>query len=122
MPDERMNDRPDDRQDNRIDFSALDPSRDELRWARTVDGIVGKALAERLQRLSVEQQLLRWARPVLAVAAGLCLVAWTAGLLASGRSDRVTVVQRSPALTLANWAANNQIPEPSDLWGTLGGN
>ncbi len=122
MPDERMNDRQDDRQDNRIDFSALDPSRNELRWARAVDGIVGKALAERRKRLSVEQQLLRWARPVLAVAAGLCLVAWTAGLLASGRSDRVSVVQRSPALTLANWAANNQIPEPSDLWGTLGGN
>ena len=118
MPDERM----DDRQDDRIDFSALDPSRDELRWARTVDGIVGKALAERRKRLSVEQQLLRWARPVLAVAAGLSIVAWTAGFLASGRSDQVSSVQHPPALTLASWAANNQIPEPSDLFGTLGGN
>jgi hypothetical protein len=130
MPDERMNDRQNDRQDdrqddridNRIDFSALDPSRNELRWARTVDGVVGKALAERRKRLSVEQQLLRWARPVLAVAAGLGIVAWTAGLLVSGRSERVSAVQRTPALTLASWAANNQIPEPSDLWGTLGGN
>ena len=118
MPDERM----DDRQDDRIDFSALDPSRNELRWARSVDGIVGKALAERRKRLSVEQQLLRWARPVLAVAAGLGIVAWTAGFLAAGRPDRVSSVQPPPALTLASWAANNQIPEPSDLFGTLGGN
>ena len=118
MPDERM----DDRLDDRIDFSALDPSRNELRWARTVDGIVGKALAERRKRLSVEQQLLRWARPVLAVAAGLGIVAWTASFLATGRSDQVSSVQQPPALTLARWAANNQIPEPSDLFGTLGGN
>jgi len=123
MPDERKDDRQDDRQDDRIDFSVLDPSRNEFRWAQTVRGIVGRALAERRKRLSVEQQLLRWARPVLAMAAALTIVAWTAGLLASaGRSDRVSSVQPSPALTLANWAANNQIPEPSDLFGTLGGN
>jgi hypothetical protein len=118
MPDERM----DDRQNDRIDFSALDPRRNELRWARTVHGIVGKALAERRKRLSIEQQLLRWARPVLAVAAGLSVVAWTAGFLAAGRSELGSAGQRSPALTLANWAANNQVPEPSDLVGTLGGN
>jgi len=112
----------DDRRDERIDFSTLDPSRHELRWKRTVDGLVGQALAERHKRLSIERQLLRWARPVLAVAAGLCIVAWTAGFLVTGSSDQVSSVQHVPALTLANWAANNQIPEPSDLFGTLGGN
>ena len=112
----------DDRQDDRIDFSTLDPIRNELCWKRTVDGLVGKALAERRKRLSIEQQLLRWARPVLAVAAGLGIVAWTAGLLAMGRSEQLSATHHAPALTLANWAANNQIPEPSDLFGTLGGN
>jgi hypothetical protein len=109
-------------EDERINFSALDPSRNELRWQRTVGMLVGQALAERRKRLSIEQQLLRWARPVLAVAAGLCLVAWTAGLLSTSSAQRVSSVQQSPALTLANWAANNQIPEPSDLLRTLGGN
>jgi hypothetical protein len=118
MQDDRM----DDRQDDRIDFSTLDPIRNELCWKRTVDGLVGKALAERRKRLSIEQQLLRWARPVLAVAAGLGIVAWTAGLLAMGRSEQLSATHHAPALTLANWAANNQIPEPSDLFGTLGGN
>jgi hypothetical protein len=122
MPDERYDDRQADRLDERIDFSALDPCRNELRWKRAVDGLVGKALAERRKRLSVEQQLLRWARPILAVAAGLGIVAWTAGFLAAGRSEPLSAAQRPPALTLANWAANNHIPEPSDLVGTLGGN
>ncbi len=108
-------------EDRRIDFSVIDPSRNELRWSRTIDALVVKALAERRKRLSIEQQLLRWARPVLVVAAGLSIVAWTAGFLAANRSKTVASVQHPPALTLANWAANNRIPEPSDLFGTLGG-
>jgi len=117
-----QDDRQSDRMEDRIDFSTLDPSRNELRWTRTVDALVGRALADRHKRLSVEQQLLRWARPVLAVAAGLSFVAWTASYLASNRAQQVSTVQNPPALNLANWAANNQIPEPSDLFGTLGGN
>jgi hypothetical protein len=111
----------DDRQDDRIDFSALDPSHNELRWRRSVDALVDRAVVERRKRLSIEQQLLRWARPVLAVAAGLSFMAWTASYLASDRPNQASTVQNPPALTLANWAANNQIPEPSDLVGTLGG-
>jgi len=56
------------------------------------------------------------------VAAGLSFVAWTAGYLASNRAHPISTVENPPALNLANWAANNQIPEPSDLFGTLGGN
>jgi hypothetical protein len=109
--------------DERIDFSALDPSRNELRWERTIHALVDKAMAERRKRLSVERELLRWARPVLAVAACLSIMAWTAGFLTANRSNLVSsAAQVPPALTLANWAANNQIPEPSDLFGTLGGN
>jgi hypothetical protein len=117
-----QDDRQDDEMANRIDLSALDPSRDELHWTRTIDGLVGQALAERRKRLSVEQQLLRWARPVLAVAASFGIVAWTGGLLAVNRGQRMATMQHPAALTMANWAANNQIPEPSDLWGALGAN
>jgi hypothetical protein len=105
----------------RIDFSALDPSRDERRWTRSIDAVVKRALAERRKRLSVEQQLLRWARPVLAVAAGLCVVAWTADYFSPTRKA-VPATQHPAAITLASWAANNQIPEPSDLLGVLGNN
>jgi TRAP-type C4-dicarboxylate transport system permease small subunit len=112
-----------DTDDERIDFSTLDPSRNELRWRRTVDALVVKAIAERRRRLTVEHQLLRWARPVLAVAAGLCIVAWAAGLLSgSPQPASQQATANHPALTWSSWAANNQIPEPSDLVAMVGGN
>ena len=107
--------------DERIDFSALDPSQNELRWTRAIDALVTQALADRRKRLSVRQQLLRWAAPALAVAAGLCIVVWTAGQLVPSKR-MASSVQHSAALTLASWAANNEIPEPSEVLGVLGNN
>jgi hypothetical protein len=46
---------------------------------------------------------------------------WIAGLISPNRSAETTT-QQAAWLTLAGWAANHQIPEPSDLVGTLRGN
>jgi hypothetical protein len=106
-------------EDEPIDFAALDPSRDELRWRRTVDGLAARAVEQRRGRHAFERQLLRWARPVLVVAACLCILAWTATFLGDPAGEEGTA---SPAsLTLANWAANHHMPEPDDLL-TLRGN
>lgn len=107
--------------DERINFAAIDPSRNELRWERIVDSLAVKAARDRRKRLSVQWQLLGWARPVLAVAAGLCILAWTTSLLIAKRGPDTASAQDSPALTLAQWAANNQIPEPHLVLGVLGG-
>jgi hypothetical protein len=104
-----------------IDFSALDPSRDQLRWERTIQGLAARAHAERRKRFAVEHELLRWARPVLAVAAAFCLIVWTAGYLVGGRRSATAVEATTPALTLAAWAATDQLPETSELLRTLGG-
>ena len=106
--------------DERIDFSPLDPSRDELRWTRMVSGIAAHAAAERRARLSVQWQLARWARPVLAVAAGLCLLSWAGGWL--GHRQVPATAEAPTTLTVANWAANHQVPDPADLLQALGGN
>ena len=104
-----------------IDFSALDPSRHQVRWERTIQNLAARAWAERQRRTSIEHQLLSWAGPVLAVAAVLCLMLWSAGYLVSAR--RVAAPSATaPALQLAAWAANDKIPETSELFGTLGGN
>jgi hypothetical protein len=105
----------------RIDFSVLDPSRDERRWARSIDALATRAIAERRKRLSIERQLLRWGRPVLLVAASLCVVAWTAGYFSLVKRT-TSASHRSAAITLASWAANNHIPEPSDVLGVLESN
>jgi|WetSurMetagenome_2_1015567.scaffolds.fasta_scaffold606810_2 hypothetical protein len=104
--------------DERIDFSPLDPSQDELRWARLVNDVAARAVAERRARLSVAGQLVRWARPGLALAAGLCLLTWASGWL--GRSVPATD-GKPTALTVAEWAANHQLPDPADLLQTLRG-
>ncbi|MGD0837177.1 MAG: hypothetical protein ABSB49_11105 [Polyangia bacterium] len=103
-----------------IDFSALDPSRDELRWTRSIAGIVESALAERRRRLSVRQQLLGWARPALSIAAALCLAVWTAGYFSY--STRQAVALSPVAIAITTWAANHQVPEPSELLGVLRSN
>ena len=107
-----------------IDFSALDPGRNQIRWERTVQSLAAEAHAEYHRRVDVQQQLLRWARPVIAAAAAFCLIVWTAGYVAgpSTRNPMAQGTSQSAALTLATWAANNQIPEGSELWSTLGGN
>jgi hypothetical protein len=108
---------------NPIDFSALDPARNRLRWERSIADLAARGYAERGRRYLLDRELLRWARPVLAVAAALCLIVWTAGYLRSTRavsSARSTTLP--PALTLAAWAATDHIPDSSELFGTLGGN
>jgi hypothetical protein len=106
-----------------IDFSALDPSRDELRWACAIDRLASRAFAERRKRASVERQLLCWARHVLAVAAAFCVVVWTAGYFVSVRRAATTSdPTTAPPLQIATWAANNGMPEIDELSETLGGN
>lgn len=105
-----------------IDFSALDPCRNQLRWGHTVDNLAARALAERRKRTSIEYQLLSLGRPVLAVAAAFCLMIWTAGYFVSARRSPTATPTTAPALQIAAWAANNRIPESSELSGTLGGN
>lgn len=104
-----------------VDFSALDPNRNQLRWERAIQDLAARACAERRKRASIEHQLLSWATPVLAVAAGLCLMVWGAGYVVSARRS-ASPPTSAPALQIAAWAANDRIPELSELSGTLGGN
>ena len=107
--------------DERIDFSALDPTQDQIRWARIANALVNQAIAERNRRAVVGEQLLHWARAVLLVAAGLCIVAWSARLFPGSQPPPTLTQEMQPALRLSSWAANNQMPEPADLFGTLRG-
>lgn len=103
--------------DEHIDFAALDPSLDPSRWNRLIDDIVARAVDERRARLSVQAQLLRWSRPVLAMAAAACLLAWAGGWLRG--SSWVVQADAPTVLTVANWAANHEVPAPGDLLAIL---
>jgi len=64
--------------DDRIDFSRLDPSRDPVRYALAVRHIMDRAalpLAARRTRTTTIGQVTRWWRPMLALAAALAIAA-----------------------------------------------
>lgn len=64
--------------DDRLDLSPLDPTRDPVRFARAVRGIMDAAtlpLAARRARVTPIGQVTRWWRPMLAMAAALALAA-----------------------------------------------
>ena len=68
--------------EQKIDMSAVDPSRDPERWETLVQSVAARALETRRRRLTVGHQLLSWARPALAIAAEfLGSLALVSGLL-----------------------------------------
>jgi hypothetical protein len=61
--------------DEKIDLSPLDPSRDRVRWERMVRSVAAQAAPH-----PVLLDLLRLARPALAIAAALAILAWVPAL------------------------------------------
>jgi hypothetical protein len=107
-----------------IDFSRLDPSRDLRRWESRIQFIADRALAQHLeqarQRLTVNELLIRWMRPMFAVAAVLTLVGWLGLHLAPGRVARASSQRIDPAVALATWAVNGEVPSTETVIMALG--
>jgi hypothetical protein len=101
-------------EDERIDFSPLDPSRDRVRWERMVRSVAARGRAAR------RTPILRWARPALAAAAIAAAAAW-APLLVRGGGGGATVAASDPATSLADWARSGETPAPGELIGMFGG-
>jgi hypothetical protein len=100
--------------DQKIDLTALDPSRDRARWAELVDTITTRVAQAR--RPSVTRQLLVWARPTLALAAAVALVVWGSALLGARESE----AEAAPADLLARWAQNDEVPAATQILDVLG--
>ncbi|MBS2025919.1 MAG: hypothetical protein JST92_26270 [Deltaproteobacteria bacterium] len=125
-----MNDEP-------IDFSPLDPSRDAARWERMVQAVAARGQAARAQ--SVPLWLLKLGRPALLAAAAIAVLCWAPTLLRGRVADATSMspqaglqgkvrgsgstqakAQQSPALQLSAWAANDELPATAELLSTLG--
>ena len=100
--------------DDRLDLSPLDPTRDPVRYARALRRIMDHAalpLAARRARVTPIGQVTRWWRPMLALAAALAVAA--VGVL-----TRVGPV--SPAAREAGLAEALGIPAAVATWMTTG--
>jgi hypothetical protein len=84
--------------DDRIDLSPLDPTRDELRWERMVRSVAARGRASRSLPEAVLLDLVRRARPALAAAAVLALCAWLPSLFGTPRAEPRAM---DPTLALA---------------------
>ena len=109
--------------DERIDFSSLDPTRDQDRFDRLVGSIMEQAadeLANRGVSSSPLMQLVNWGRPMLAAAAVIAMV--SVGILWQVQSPEV--VEESTGVAeaigvpslLAQGIRNNDMPTTAELF------
>ena len=106
-----MNDEP-------IDLSMLDPTRNRQRWQSRIDKIVVDTVRARQRRPGLFDQVDRFARPALAIAATLALISWGATLQAGNQATTSAV--GSPTTTLLQWAMNDEVPSTSEVFQSLG--
>jgi hypothetical protein len=102
--------------DDRLDFSALDPKRDPARFERMVAAVVEGVGTSQGAVHPLWLALFGWGRVAVATAAAVALCAWIP-TLAGGRaaepasSDRVALV--------SSWANSGRIPSDADLYRVL---
>ena len=106
--------------DERIDLSSLDPSRNEAQWNRRVEFIAARAWAASQRRLTVASQVCAWMRPALAIAASLALVSWYGPLTSRPSQPRAATTAEDPTFTLTRWAMNDERPSASRILEVLG--
>jgi hypothetical protein len=106
--------------DDRIDFSSLDPSRDLRRWDQLVVSLASRAIEARRRQFTISRQLVAWARPVLAIAATVALGIWAGALLNADRKEATTASSEDPVYTLAGWAIKEQVPSTTEILKVLG--
>jgi len=104
--------------DERLDLTALDPTRDPMSFERRVRATVAAAMARRKRTTTTEA--LRWWRPALALAASLALAAWLPVLLGGGTDEPATVTRTDPALDLLTLARADASPSAADILTTFG--
>ena len=106
----------------RLDFGALDPSVDAVRWDRLVASVVNRGMAARAaasRRPSVMDFLAGWKRPALALAAVPALVAVPVLLFIDPAPQPAGTGKAEVALAVVDWAWAGP-SQPLDLMDAVG--
>jgi hypothetical protein len=108
-----------------IDLSSLDPSRDAPRWEQTIREVASRAASRAARRRSgsLSLQLVAWLRPALGCAAAAVTLSWGPSLLHP--PERVPAADARPApadraARLAAWAAADGSGDAAQLLSILG--
>jgi len=93
-------------ENERIDFSRLDPARDAAGWESRMSVLARRAQAIRDNQHRLGTRLWTWGRPMLAAAAVLAVVTWTL----AWRRAPVQIPSADTALAVAGWAVKDELP------------
>jgi hypothetical protein len=104
---------------DKLDFGALDPTRDEARWERMVAETARRGLEQQRRAHTVSRQLVAWGPAAVAAAAVVALTIWGASGAARGRAAERSREAEQAALLL-RWAANDALPPPDVLLQVMG--
>jgi hypothetical protein len=96
--------------EDRIDFSALDPARDARRWEAMIRTTAAMGRMRRAPGFA--WQVSRWARPAVGLAASFALVLWGVALFRGTSTPAFT--SANATWQLLEWAQNDQVPAESD--------
>ena len=107
--------------EEKIDLSPLDPSRNEQRWNRSADSIATRAW-KAAKRVSFRRQLIAWARPAIAFAIVIAVMSVTGAYFFGHKNITQGVENMEPAMALVSWAAGDPAPSAAAILEVLGGN
>ncbi len=103
--------------DDPIDFSALDPSRNQLKWERFVQATMSRAIP---QPDPMWLSLATRGRMLLGFAAVVALLAWVPAFFTPAESPASELSTLDTAGALADWAARGDVPDSVNLFDALG--
>jgi len=107
--------------DDRIDFSALDPKRDAIRFKRMVETTLAGIRSSALGVPRLVHQLVVWGRTAVAAAAALALAAWVLALFEDGRNPSASTLRGGdPVELISQWAKTGGVPSEADPLDALG--
>jgi hypothetical protein len=104
--------------DDRIDFSPLDPTRDEMRFERLVRTMASQAAA-RYRHLTTWTFVIRWWRTALILAATSTLFAWVPSLIATSRIDAGAIAMADPVEVVVQWVHDGDVPSADKVLDSL---
>jgi hypothetical protein len=103
--------------DDKLDLSALDPTRDRLGWERRIAAVAARGVAARRRPLTVAAQLGAWRRPALAVATALAAASWLA--VFAGERWGSGEPAASAEILWSRWTLGEEVPKTSEIFAML---
>ena len=99
--------------EDRIDFSALDPRRDPARFERMVQAVTAGAMPVAVHPLLAT--LIGWGRVAVACGALAAVAAWTPALVRGPAASSVVSSRSDLVALVSSWARSGAIPGDADL-------